>query len=335
MGFILGIDGGASKTMAVIGDQEGHVLGIGLSGPSNYQITGLDMAMKSISDAVKMAAAHGDIELQMLDFAVFGLAGADFPIDFENLTKGIQDLYPWLKFEIVNDTWVGFRSGTDADHGGVVIAGTGANFAAKAPDGRKITGRGMGYEWGGQGGAGNLIRDAMHFAFRSHDGTGPKTMLEEAVLSTLGFQSYDDLSLYMYQVQSEFAHIYVKAAEIVPQVFMLASQGDQVCIRILIDLGISMGEIIGMMIKTLGTQDLEQDIVMAGGLFAKGENPLLIDSLSVSCHRFVPFARFKIPDIEPAGGAYILGLEKLGIDAKGKVRERAIRTFCQLADSLR
>ena len=95
-----------------------------------------------------------------------------------------------------------------------------------------------------------------------------------------------------------------------------------------------MGEIIGMMIKTLGTQELEQDIVMAGGLFAKGENPILVDSLALSCHRFVPFARFKIPDIEPAGGAYLMGLQKLGVNTKGKVREMAISTFRQLAASL-
>ncbi len=335
MGFVLGVDGGASKTMAVIGDREGHVLGVGLSGPSNYQITGLDDTIKNISDAAKMAADKGNVRIDMLDFALLGLAGADFPIDFENLTKGIRSIYPSLEFEVVNDTWVGFRSGTDSDYGGVVIAGTGANFAAAAPDGRRITGRGMGYEWGGQGGAGNLIRDAMHFAFRSHDGTGPKTMLEDAVLATLGFPSYDDLSLYMYKVQSEFAHIYVKAAAIVPQVFIFATRGDQVCIDILANLGSSMGEIIGMMIKTLGTQELEQDIVMAGGLFAKGENPILVDSLTLSCHKFVPFARFKMPDIEPAGGAYLMGLEKLGVNAKGRVRERAISTFRQLENSFR
>jgi len=335
MGFILGVDGGATETVAVIGDREGKVLGLGFSGPSNYQLIGLDAAMANVSEAVKIAADQGNIHIENLEFAVFGLAGADFPIDFENLTRGIRDLYPTLNFEIVNDTWVGFRSGTDADYGGVVISGTGANFAAAAPDGRKITGRGMGYEWGGQGGAGNLIRDALHYAFRSHDGTGPKTRLEKVVLSTLEFDSYDDLALFMYQVQTEFAHIYVKAAGIVPYVFNLANEGDQVCIDMLIDLGNSMGEIIGMMINSLGTQTLPQDIVTAGGLFTKGENPLLMDSFVLTCHKFVPFAQFKMPEIEPAGGAYLMALEKIGISPKGEIRERAIRTFSQIRDSYR
>lgn len=330
MPFILGVDGGATKTMAIIGDHTGLILGAGLTGPTNYQLTGLDVAMNNLDDAVRMAASQAGIDVGQISFGVFGLAGADFPVDFQNLTGGIKRLYPAMKFEITNDTWVGFRSGTDQDYGGVVISGTGANYAAAAPDGRKVTGRGMGYEWGGEGGAGSLIRTAMHFAFRSNDGTGPKTALEEVVLSTLDFPSYDDLSLYMYEVHGKFSRIYMKAATIVPAIFELASSGDPVCADILIESGKAMGEIIGGMIKTLGSWQVPQDIVMVGSVFTKGANPLLVDSFTMSCHRFVPFARFKMPELEPAGGAYIMGLERAGFSAKGEVRTRAIATFPEI-----
>lgn len=330
MPFILGVDGGATKTLAVVGDDTGRILGAGLGGPTNYQITGIEIAMENLNSAVSTALGKAGINLDKLDYAVFGLAGADFPIDFQNLTAGIQDLYPNLKFEITNDTWVGFRSGTQEDYGGVVIAGTGANFAAAAPDGRKITGRGMGYEWGGEGGAGYLIRSTLHYAFRSNDGTGPKTRLEQVVLSLLEFESYDDLSLYMYQVQGKFSKIYMQAAAIVPAVFQLANEGDEVCMDILISLGQVMGDIIGRMIRTLGSWQEPQDIVMVGSLFTKGANPLLKDAFRLACHRFVPFARFKEPELEPAGGAFLMGLEKQGLPAKGKVRERAIATLGEM-----
>lgn len=330
MPFILGVDGGATKTLAVVGDDTGRILGAGLGGPTNYQITGIEIAMENLNSAVSTALGKAGINLDKLDYAVFGLAGADFPIDFQNLTAGIQDLYPDLKFEITNDTWVGFRSGTQEDYGGVVIAGTGANFAAAAPDGRKTTGRGMGYEWGGEGGAGYLIRSTLHYAFRSYDGTGPKTRLEQVVLSLLEFESYDDLSLYMYQVQGKFSKIYMQAAAIVPAVFQLANEGDEVCMDILISLGQVMGDIIGRMIRTLGSWQEPQDIVMVGSLFTKGANPLLKDAFRLACHRFVPFARFKEPELEPAGGAFLMGLEKQGLPAKGKVRERAIATLGEM-----
>ncbi len=330
MPFILGVDGGATKTMAIIGSQTGQILGAGLAGPTNYQLIGLDAAMKNLDGAVKMAASQAGVDTSQISLGLFGLAGADFPVDFQNLAAGIKQLFPGMKFEITNDTWVGFKSGTDQDYGGVVISGTGANYAAAAPDGRKVTGRGMGYEWGDEGGAGSLIRTAMHFAFRSNDGTGPKTALEEAVLSTLGFSSYDSLSLYMYEVHGKFSKIYMKAATIVPAIFELASNGDAVCANILIESGRAMGEIIGSMIKTLGSWQVPQDIIMAGSVFTKGANPLLIDSFTMSCHRFVPFARFKTPEMEPAGGAYLMGLDKAGFPAKEEIRNKAIATFPEM-----
>ena len=192
---------------------------MGLGGPTNYQITGLDMAMEHLGAAVSSALEAAKLSLTDISQAVFGMAGADFPIDFENLKKGISGLYPDLRAEIVNDTWVGFRAGTALPYGGVVISGSGANYAAAAPDGRKVTGRGMGYEWGSEGGAGSLIRQAVHHAFRSHDGTGPKTGLEEAVISLLGFPSYDELSLYMYQTSRPICRFTQKPPVLCPPCF--------------------------------------------------------------------------------------------------------------------
>jgi len=327
--YALGVDGGATKTIAVVGDVTGQILGVGISGPSNYQLIGLETAMKHLHESVQMALSTKSISVDQIESAVFGLAGADFPVDYQNLSGGIGKLYPGLTFSLTNDTWVGFEAGTEDEFGGVVIAGTGANFAAKAPDGREITGRGMGYEWGCKGGAGSLIREALHYAFRSCDGTGPKTSLEEAVLSILGFSSYDELSFYMYQVSDQFGKIYMKAAKIVPTIFELANEGDEVASNILIHNGTAMGEIIGRMIRHLGSHQVPQDIVMVGSVFTKGANPLLMDYFKASCHRFVPFARFKLPELEPAGGAYLMALEKMDIYVKGAVRQRAAKTFSQ------
>jgi len=327
MRYVLGVDGGATKTMAAVGDESGQILGVGISGPTNYQLVGLDKAMKHLDGSVKVALGQAGLDIEDLEFAVFGLAGADFPVDFENLTSGISKLYPGLKYELTNDTWVGFRAGTEKDYGGVVVAGTGANFAAQAPSGKKVTGRGMGYEWGGEGGAGSLIRQAFHFAFRSHDGTGPKTLLENVVLSLLDFPSYDALSLYMYQVHGQFGQIYMKAARIVPAIFELATKGDRVAQDILAGSGEVMGQIIGGMMESLGMRETPCDVVMAGSIFTKGQNPLLIDHFKASVHRFLPFASFRVPDLEPCGGGYLLALEKVGVDTKDEVRKKAVATF--------
>lgn len=332
MRIALGVDGGATKTMAAVGDRSGRVVGIGLSGPSNYQAIGLEAAMANVSSAASLALQSADAKPDQVEFAVFGMAGADFPIDFQNLTQGIQNLYPGMPFELTNDTWVGFRAGTSANHGGVVICGTGANFAAVGPGGNRVTGRGMGYEWGGEGGAGSLIRSAVHFGFRSADGTGPKTALEPAILECLEFDSYDDLSLYMYQVRGQFANIYVRAARIVPTLFQLAFQGDRVCQNILISCGTSMGEIMGRMMQNQGMERVPSDVVMVGSVFTKAAYPLMNTSFQLSCQRFIPLANFTFPEVEPAGGGLLMALEHAGIDIQGEVRQKAIETFPALPE---
>jgi len=321
MRYALGVDGGATKTLAVVGDESGRVLGVGLGGPTNYQMTGLEVAMQNLSVAVGAALSMAGLGIESISHAVFGMAGADFPIDFENFNKGISSLYPGLTFQVTNDTWVGFRAGTEASYGGVVIAGTGANYAAAAPDGRKITGRGMGYEWGSAGGAGLLIRDAVHHAFRSHDGTGPKTGLEEAVLSLLGFPSYDDLSLYVYEHQGRFGQIFTKAAQIVPALFQLALQGDAVSQDILVRTGTAMGEIIGGLMNNLGMGLIPADVVLVGSMFTKGVCPLMISAMKTACQRSVPLAGFRVVEMEPAGGAFLMALENMGIrgDTVGQI----------------
>lgn len=352
MRYALGIDGGATKTLAVVGDETGRVLGVGLGGPTNYQMTGLKVAMQNLDEAVGAALSMAGLPIDAISHAVFGMAGADFPIDFENFTKGISSLYPGLSFDLTNDTWVGFRAGTAASYGGVVIAGTGANYAAAAPDGRKVTGRGMGYEWGGAGGAGLLIRDAVHYAFRSHDGTGPKTALEEAVLKILDFPSYDALSLYMYENQARFSQIFTKAAQIVPALFQLALEGDAVAQDILIKTGTAMGEIIGGLMKSLGMGQIPADVVLVGSMFTKGVCPLMTSALKIACQRSVPLAEFKVVEMEPAGGAYLMALEAMGIlgnkesepgeacpDAQARavrqtVRQRTVETLAEKMRSL-
>lgn len=49
---VLGIDGGGSKTTALLANRQGQVLGRGTSGPSNYQVVGSDAAWQALDAAI-------------------------------------------------------------------------------------------------------------------------------------------------------------------------------------------------------------------------------------------------------------------------------------------
>ncbi|HOA36034.1 MAG TPA: BadF/BadG/BcrA/BcrD ATPase family protein [Bacillota bacterium] len=311
--YYAGVDGGATKTLALCGDGEGSILGVGMAGPSNYQVVGAAAAMQAVAEALETALRQAGIERKDLAYTVFALSGADLPADFELLQKELTENFPRLSFQLVNDCWAAFRAGTDAAFGAVSICGTGTNAAARNRNGAQAALRSLGYECGNWGGAADLAREALHHAFRSEEGTGPKSRLEEEVLAAFDgeFSSYSELALALRDDLS----LKIRSIYLLPVVvFRLASKGDAEAQEILIRMGAAAGGDCAAVIKTVGMENEPCDVVLAGGMYAaaRQHNPLLIDSFRLALHRAVPGARLKLPLFEPAVGAYLLAAGKDG-----------------------
>ena len=311
--YYAGVDGGATKTMALCGDGRGNMMGCGLAGPSNYQIVGPASAMHEVAAALDAALQQAALERGDLAFTVFALSGADLPADFEILQVQLSEAFPGIRFQLANDSWAAFRAGTDASFGAVSICGTGTNAAARNGEGAQAALRSLGYDCGNWGGAADLAREALHHAFRSEEGTGSKSGLEERVLQAFSaeFANYDELAE---ALRDDFS-LKVRSYYLLPlQVFELASEGDAVAQEILIRMGKAMGGDCAAVIKAVGMARERCDVVLAGGMYAaaRQHNPLLIDSFALSLHRAVPRARLCLPHFEPAAGAYLLAAEAGG-----------------------
>lgn len=312
-GYYAGVDGGATKTLALCGDGEGNLLGFGLSGPSNYQIVGGAAAMHEAAEALDAALQQAGLARDDLAHTVFALSGADLPADFELLHRQLGVKFPGTSFKLVNDCWAAFRAGTDAPFGAVSICGTGTNAAARNREGAQAALRSLGYECGNWGGASDLAREALHHAFRSEEGTGPKSRLEGDVPAAFGgeFTDYSDLAAALrVDLSLKFRSIYLLPL----LVFKAASAGDAVAQGILIRMGAAAGGDCAAVIKAVEMAAEPCDVVLAGGMYAaaRQHTPLLIDSFALALHRTAPRARLRLPAFEPAVGAYLLALEAEG-----------------------
>ena len=89
MKYVLGFDGGATKTCCVLGDTEGNILEILEAGPSNYQNIGIDVTTNTLETLYRTALDNHKLKAADISFAFLGLAGADLPSDFEVL-NGIK-----------------------------------------------------------------------------------------------------------------------------------------------------------------------------------------------------------------------------------------------------
>lgn len=155
--YIIGIDGGGTKTHCVIGDKNGNILAEGFGGPANHQVVGIETAGKSIEYAIREACnqledkiTYDDI-LKKTDRIILGLAGADQPSDFEKLNRLCKSLFGNVPFTVYNDTWIGLRSGSEENYGVISICGTGAAHAGCDKTGNRLILRNIDYLTGNIG----------------------------------------------------------------------------------------------------------------------------------------------------------------------------------------
>src|SRR5512144_278320 len=76
--LVLGIDGGATSTAAILADAAtGRELGRGTDGPSNIQAVGEEAALAALEKAVGAAFEAAGLSYAPVAAAVLGLAGID------------------------------------------------------------------------------------------------------------------------------------------------------------------------------------------------------------------------------------------------------------------
>lgn len=312
--YYLGVDGGTTRTKAVVGDDAGHIVGSGEGGASNYQVVGLEEAMSGITDAVQHALTAANLSISQIERAVFGLSGMDLPMHREVLEAALTAAFPGLAFDLVNDTWIMLKAGSDKGWGIALVCGGGANACACSRNGTWVTLRGLGYESGLRGGGLDMLRDILHYAFLSHDGTGPKSVLEQTVLDVTGAPNYDTLQLmFLEAVQDMTGHgeLLHRALAVVPLVFDGATAGDEVCKHILMLQAESLAEGVTGLVYKMGFERETFDVVLGGSVFG-GSNPAFVDRLTLLTHEAAPLAQLRPPLLDPVLGAYVMALQKMG-----------------------
>ncbi len=321
MKFVLGVDAGATKTFALVADGEGRILGFGRGGPGNHQVVGLEAALTEIRCACEEALRQAKI-VPPVDCGFFGLAGADLPVDFALLTPAVESLNLARQVYVKNDTVVALRAGLTRRWGVAVICGTGFNAGGIGPDGREIQLPGLGALSGDWGGGTDIAQEVIRLVCRAWDGRGQPTILTEMVLSVLGLTSVEGLISALYQGQIDQRRL----LDLVPLVFEAAYTGDQVAQDLLVRVGTEVGITAGAIIRRLGLENTDVEVVLGGSVF-KGKGPLLIDTVTQVVHRIAPRAVIVLPEFEPVVGAVLLALERLGIEVDTAVYEHLRATL--------
>ena len=187
--MVLGIDGGGSKTAALIASIDANgklvVLGHGRGGPSNLRLAGKQRSLESLDKAVDEALAEAGLAGKSLDYAVLALAGSTFEDVRDEVIAWALSRNLSSKVDIIHDAEPVLASGVDHGRGIALIVGTGAVAVGINSKGESATTGGWGHWFGDKGSGFDLGCKALSAVAEAADNIGPSTIMSELVLNEL------------------------------------------------------------------------------------------------------------------------------------------------------
>jgi N-acetylglucosamine kinase-like BadF-type ATPase len=314
----VGVDAGGTKTHALVADESGEVLGVGRAGTGNWEGVGLDGALAALRQAVGEALTAARTSPQEVTAAGYGLAGLDWPSDEARLRPLVEELGLSGPSVLVNDTFVALRAGAREPWGVVIVAGTGTTVAGRNRRGEMARTPGLGYPFDDWGSAPDLAQAALHAVARAYTGRGPATALSNRLVRLVGAADVADL---LEGVSRWRYNLFPLVADVVRALMEEADGGDGPAREIVLRAGRELGGGAVVVIRRLGMEDEEFDLVLAGGLF-RSASPLLLDTLRGTVQAVAPGARPVRLDVPPVVGGVLLAMDAVGWAVTPEVRRR-------------
>lgn len=297
------MDGGGTRTRAVLVDDEGRVSARAVAGPGNYQLVGLagvaDLVCGLLDGlGVRRGEPQGEVSLCV------ALAGAGRRDEQEAIRARLDSLGRASSVSVASDA----RAALEGAHGGqsgiIVIAGTGSMVLGKSQSGQEVRAGGLGPLLGDEGSGYRLVLEGLRAVLRARDGAGPVTDLTPALARAFDLTDWDQVICRVYG--GDLTRERIAAAA--PHLFAAVRQGDPVAAEILGRETRALGEQVAAVAARLTQRPV--DVACLGGVFAEVELvwPLLAEAAAARGEE----VRRVAPRLEPVLGAALLAQRASG-----------------------
>ena len=223
MGYSMALDGGGTKTLAIIFDEEFNLLGMGRSGGMNTNFETMESVKAHLAECLYACLeAAGVNELDH-----FFCAGPGPYPEAEAILRQRATLKA-DKYETVHEGLSGAYAGLAADRGVNVLAGTGSRIDYIDGDPQFCTG-GWGGFIGDEGSGCWIGTHGIQAAIASHDGWGPKSVLEDLIMEEWELEKLNGVVPRVFHGRS----MRVEVSSVSPLVGKAARMGDIAAIDVL------------------------------------------------------------------------------------------------------
>ncbi len=300
--YLIGIDGGGTKTESMVADLEGNVVATAITGSASPRNVGVEKAMSNIGKGVREAFSCVKQEKIALIFVGIPSFAEEYGEKEEEIKEALYEEIKNLPLEksrivIGSDQETAFSSGTDEEDGVVAIAGTGS-VVRGWNKGRDVKTGGWGW-LADKSGAFQIGQEVYQKTVEALDGRSERTLLTDLVLKEMKVDNIKDLNKIVYGKNP---------IEVLAPLSILANEGsekgDEIAKDILVE---ASGELAHSVKNTVKKLEFEEEfpLVLIGGMF---KSDIFLKTFVEEGLRFFPSARIILPEDKPAWGAIKLAI---------------------------
>lgn len=294
--IVVGVDGGGSKTHAIVADEGGSHLGEVVGPGSAVRPGEVERSADAIAHTVKDALASCEMTHVMPKVLCVGVAGAGREPERQGLWQALASRELAEEVVIHADFSIALDDAFGEGPGVLLVSGTGSVAFGRGPSGQSARCGGWGPVCGDEGSGQWIGRRALSVVTASADGREPETALVGAILTAA--QVNEPQELIAWAAQASPAQL----ASLAPVVSSVAEAGD---LRANSIISLAVEELV-LHVRTLarqlfGDERAATPIALTGGMLTKGTT--LRKRLEHRLKSAVPGAQLRAGEVSPARGA--------------------------------
>ncbi len=320
--YILGVDGGGTKTDYLIFTTEGQWVDNIRVGSRSHEILegGFKEVEEKILADIEALLNKNSIKKSQIAAAAFGMAGIDTPAQLAKIKEILNKT--GLNYMVSNDSILGIKAGCPSGIGICSINGTGTVASGINEKGEILQVGGIGMATGDSAGGHYIAALTVRAVYDSYYRCGPGTVLADKIMGF--FEIHDPIEL-LNVISEKFYGNRGLDKEIVTYLFEAANDKDEVAVNIVKDVADQLAKSVSGCMLGLKFV-LIPEIVLAGSVWTKSDCPLLLSHFKERVHQYTGKSPNPFPlQVIPAAGAVLWALELAqNHPATGRQRELII-----------
>lgn len=302
MKYLVGIDGGGTKTHCVLTDLDLNIMYECYGGPSNFLILGDEVVCGTILNLVESCRTFINGSYDDIACVVLGTTGAGRRSDAERLENSFSEFTSKkninLNFRVESDARIALEGAFSGKPGSILIAGTGSIMFGKDAEGNIHRVGGFGRYIGDEGSGYSIGKKGLIAVSKSFDGRAEHTLISVLAAKKFKIASPEILITEIYKNAFDIASV-------APLVLQAAEEGDEAALKIINDETDELILHIVAMQKKINEETLALSFI--GGIICN-EN-IYSKSFVEKISSRLPYVEIHQPDYPPELGAVLMAKE--------------------------